>query len=491
MTPHRNRRRRPIAAARGSFIRLERRRHRLAAVLAVLLSAACAGCGRAEDAAGRRPLQGAVLVLLDTVRADHVSCYGYPRPTTPVLDALARSGVRFTQAVSQAPWTLPSVAALLAGRLPGDALAERLSSSIVERLRAAGLVTAAFTEGGFVSRAFGLDRGFIDFEEAEGAVRLARPGAQVEAAAGHGGGIAHTFGRAEDWLRRHRSDRFFLLVHTYEPHTPYTNHDFSAGLRPGVVGSAFSLDTLVRLRSGEITLDAEELEYAKALYDGDIRNADRHVEALLTALRELGLADRTLVVVTSDHGEELADHYPANTGSHGHSLRDPLIMVPLIVADPTRRYPVHEVTAQVRLIDVMPTIADLLGVAVEPPVEGRTLVPLMEGVETGARVAVTGHTRRGPPRAGVRAMGFKYIVRTGPDPTTPPLSPPPPERQLYDLRNDAAERRNVAGEHPALAAALDQLLENVPGARPGSEGSAIPVEDPALRERLRSLGYID
>ncbi len=431
-----------------------------------------------------------MLVLLDTVRADHVSAYGYARSTTPALDGLARSGVRFTQTVSQAPWTLPSVAALLAGRPPGHALDERLTSSIVERLRAAGIVTAAFTEGGFVSRAFGFDRGFAEFEEEEGAVRLVRSGEQV-ATADPQGGIAHTFGQAEAWLQRHRTDRFFLLVHTYEPHTPYTHHDFSAGLRAGTVGTAFSLDTITRLRSGALSLSADEIEYTKALYDGDILNADRHVAALLATLRAAGLAERTLVVVTSDHGEELADHYPANTGSHGHSLRDPLVMVPLIVADPTRRYPRREVTAQVRLIDVMPTIADLLGVPVEPPVEGRSLVPLMEGVETGDRVALIGNTRRGPPRAGVRAMGFKYVVTTGPDATTPPLHPPPAERQLYDLTADAAERRNLAAERPALAAALHRLLDGVPGGRPASEDPVIADGDAALRDRLRSLGYID
>jgi arylsulfatase A-like enzyme len=458
------------------------------AVVAAL--SAGAGCGRAEDTAAPRPLQGAVLILLDTLRADHVSCYGYPRPTTPTLDTLARSGVRFTQVVSPAPWTLPSVAAMLAGRPPGHALGERLSSSIVERLRAAGLETAAFTEGGFVSRAFDFDRGFAEFEEEEGAVRLVRPGEPVEAP-GPESGIAHTFSRAEQWLRRRRSERFFVLVHTYEPHTPYTHHDFSAGLRPGAVGTAFSLDMITRLRSGEITLDAGEIEYTKALYDGDILNADRHVGALLASLRAAGLADRTLVVVTSDHGEELADHYPANTGSHGHSLLDPLVMVPLIVADPTRRYPRQEVSAQVRLIDVLPTIADLLDVPVEPPVEGRSLVPLMEGGETGDRVAVMGNTRRGPPRMGVRAMGFKYVVTTGPDATTPPLSPAPPERQLYDLTADRAERHNLATERPALAAALHRLLDGVPEGQPVSENAIIEDGDAALRDRLRSLGYID
>ena len=460
-------------------------------VLLVACLALCAGCGATDDAAQRPPLQGAVLILLDTVRADHLSCYGYGRPTTPALDALARSGVRFTQVVSQAPWTLPSVASLLAGRQPGHALDERLSSSIVERLQAAGLVTAAFTEGGFVSRAFGFDRGFAAFEEEEGTVRLVQPGEPVATPERQEGGIAHTFARAAEWLRRQRADRFFLLVHTYEAHTPYTNHDFAGGLRPGRVGSAFSLDTIARLRSGEIALDADEIEYTKALYDGDIRNADRHVETLLDTLRASGLADRTLVVVTSDHGEELADHYPTNTGSHGHSLRDPLVMVPLIVADPGRRYPRPEVTAQVRLMDVLPTIADLLGVAVEPPVEGHSLVPLMEGVETADRTALTGNTRRGPPRLGVRALGFKYIVTTGPDETTPPLSPPPPARQLYDLAADHAERRNLAAERPALVASLQRLLDGAPGDRPAGEEAVIEDGDAALRERLRALGYIE
>jgi arylsulfatase A-like enzyme len=144
-----------------------------------------------------------------------------------------------------------------------------------------------------------------------------------------------------------------------------------------------------------VTIDDAEVEYIKALYDGGVRHADRYVGEFVMFLEEIGLADRTLVVVTSDHGEELDDHYRAHTADHGHSLRDPLLMVPLVIYDPTRAYEQSEVTVQVRLIDVVPTISDLLGVEVIAPIDGRSLLPLMTGKETAGRRALATHTGSG------------------------------------------------------------------------------------------------
>jgi arylsulfatase A-like enzyme len=249
------------------------------------------------------------------------------------------------------------MAALLAGQYPERVMdQEGLSSSVVEELQSAGIRTVAFTEGGFVSNYFGFDRGFDDWTEEEGAVQLLHPGQQRDPT--KPGGVERTFARAERWLADNAADRFFLLVHTYEPHTPYTNRDFAQGLQPGRIGPAFTLDDLTSVQSGQLALTPAELDYLTALYDGDILNSDRHVGALLDKLDDLDLATRVAVIVTSDHGEELGEHFPSNAGDHGHSLRDTEVMVPLIIRDPGGGLSGRTVGQQIRLLDVMPTAAD-------------------------------------------------------------------------------------------------------------------------------------
>jgi arylsulfatase A-like enzyme len=436
-------------------------------------------------------LQGAVLIVLDTLRADRLSSYGYARPTSPHLDALAKRGVRFKQVVAPSPWTLPSTASLLSAEHPSRIFARgpKLVSSQVERIERAGISTAAFTEGAYVSREFRLDRGFEHWIEEESAVRTNQA---ADATGDHLGGIEKTFGLARDWLVEHRDERFFVFIQTYEVHTPYRRHTFTSNLDPGRIGSELSIEDVVRIVSGKWALTNAEVEYIKALYDGGVLEADRHVGELLELLRSLGLDKRTLVVVTSDHGEELDDHYRAHTGDHGHSLRDPLLLVPLIVHDPSRTWPAREVSAQVRLFDVLPTMLDLLGLGNKSDVtiDGRSLVPYMKGAERADRFAFAAFTKKGPLRVAIRDQGFKYIEEA-PGTIKIPVSPRPPLRQLYDLRADPLEKRNLAEEQPDLVHSMADTLEALLATLDAPAESVEPeVSDPELIERLKSLGYI-
>jgi len=497
---------------------------RLGGLAAAALSAvlvACSGEGRPGDASAAGP-QGVVLVVLDTLRADHLSCYGYERPTSPHIDGLARDGVLFRNASSNAPWTLPAALALLSGEYPERFESDVLPRSLVESLAAAGVVTAAFTEGGYFSRRFGLDRGFDEYVEEEGAVRYdtehggaggpkargaddaspddARSGETPGGASAHDahgpsraepGGIARTFASAREWLADVGDEPFFLLIHTYEVHTPYTRLELTGGLSTGALGRRLTIEQLPRLKSGEIPVGAAEIAYARALYDGGVATADRHVGELLALLDDRGLADRTAIVVTSDHGEELGDHYPRHLGDHGHSLRDPLLRVPLVLFDPTRRPVVGEVDAQVRLLDVMPTVADLLDVPLAGPRDGASLLPLVTGAETADRVALAGQTWRGPRRGSVRALGYKYIRSAGSADGEVPLVPEPPTRQLYDLRADPGETVNLADTRPRLVESLDQMLRTTLGDVLRQVEPDVPEGvDPELLDRLRSLGYV-
>lgn len=449
-----------------------------AAWLTAMASLALLSCSRDQPPP---PLQGAVLIVLDTVRADHLSAYGYASPTSPELQKLASDSVVFEQTVSAAPWTRPSIAAILSGRYPVTATGdETVTRSLVDVVQRAGYRTAGFTEGGFFSRKFGMDQGFETYAEEKGAIIDPQPG----------GGIANTFRQAETWLAEHASDRFFLLIHTYEPHAPYVSHHFTEGMERGVIGDRFPIALLDELQSGRLKLSEAEIAYVQALYHGDILHSDHYVGRFRETLRTLGLADRTLVVVTSDHGEEMAEHMPANVGDHGHSLYDDLLLVPLIVHDPRVASPVRRVRSQVRTIDVLPTILDLLNVPAEPALDGASLVPVMRGVETADREAISGWNRKGKPRASIRADGYKYLVTVGKTATRPVLQPPP-DHELFDLRQDPGEKRNLYEAQPERAKAMHEILMKRRTEILKHEAGPAPAGvDREAEERLRSLGYV-
>jgi arylsulfatase A-like enzyme len=459
-----------------------------AALVALAWLAALAACSPAP-----RP-RSAILIVLDTLRADRLSSYGNPRPTTPVLDALAREGALFETVVSNAPWTLPAMVGLMTGEYPTARTYDTgLRRSLALDLQAAGFATVAFTEGAFVSRRYGFDLGFQEFREHEGSVPFLL-NAEAEAAQAERG-IEKTFGWAKTWLAEHGRERpFFLLIHSYEPHVPYRRRTFAEGMPRGRLGPTFEAGTAIVAKQSELAADEAELAYIRALYDGGVAACDRSVGELLAELSRLGIAQETLVVVTSDHGEDLGDRLPLRPGNHGHALYDEQLRVPLILRDPTRDFAVRRVSAQVRLVDVLPTIFDLLGLPAPSDRTGRSLVPLLTGEESEARVAWSEI-----PRHALIDPGLRWAVRTGSHKLI--VTPPPADGsgearlELYDLREDAQERANLAAREPGRRAELMQQLRSISlalsqsGAAVYREASEQP--DPQQRERLRSLGYIE
>jgi arylsulfatase A-like enzyme len=452
---------------------------RLRAALLVGISTALAalgGCAPGTEA----KLDGAVVIVLDTLRADGLSAYGNPRPTSPRIDALAERSVLFERVVSAASWTLPGFAGLLSGRYPTARILDgRLQISLVEPLRDAGFHTAAFTEGGYVSTFFGMDRGFDDFSEQEGAVELVVGALRLNQ---QGGGIEATFRSAEAWLAEQRGSRFFLLVHTYEVHTPYRRLEYAAGLARGSLPETFETDDADRYATGAAPVGEAELAYLRALYDGGVAAADREVGRFLDALAAMGLEEQTLVVLTSDHGEELGERTPARPGNHGHSLYDELMLVPLIVHDPRPGAPVGRVPYQVRSVDVMPTVLDLLEVPAPEGLDGRSLAGLMRGEETGNRAAF----------ARLQNAGVREMVRDGSYKLIRNVFPIVPPIELYDLAEDPAESISLGKERAETLAELGATLRDLrsPIAEEGPPSydphQKVPAE---LRERLEALGY--
>jgi len=449
----------------------------------LLLALSIVGCG--EQA---RP-RNAVLVILDTLRRDRLSLYGGERPSSPSIAALAERGVVFEQTVSSSTWTLPAVSGILAGRyVSAEVMDGRLKQSLVEALRDSGWQTAAFTEGGYFSRSFGMNRGFEYFHQ------LGRGDV------GEGEEIADTFAAAFDWLESHTpGPPFFLVIHSYEPHMPYLRSTYAEGTAAGgLLDGRYGPFMLMALIGGGFEPTDEVLAYIRALYDGGVLESDRYVGQLVDRLEALGLADDTLIVVTSDHGEDLGDRNPPRPGTHGRQLYDEQALVPLIIADPTRRHEVARVSAQVRSIDVMPTVLDLLGVARPrqsaagdgPSLIGRSLAPMMAGHERADRAAFVRVQLDVDPGQvellALRSEGWKLIEMPGESGAV--------EAMLFDLANDPGERRDARARAPERYAMLKRELDAI-SSRLDAEGrpdlSLRQDAPPELREQLRALGYLE
>jgi choline-sulfatase len=431
--------------ASGSEILITRRRR--AALLALLLAAvSLAGCERGGDV--RRP--NLVLVTLDTVRADHLGCYGDRAAVTPWLDRLAAEGIRFAQASSPVPLTLPSHTSMLTGLLPthhgvrnnGAGGLREGTATLATLLAGRGYRTGAFVGAFVLDRRFGLARGFAVYDDdiprdprAGVSLEAERPGREV-------------VDRALAWLAREDPRPFFLWVHLYDAHAPYRPPPQWAARHPG------------------------------RPYDGEISEVDEQVGRILEQLGRRGLGDRTVVAVAGDHGEGLGEHGEL---THGLLLYEPTLHVPLLLRAPGRLRP-RVVATPVSLVDLAPTLAGLLGKAfARGSRDGRDLAPaLLRGGEPPATElyaetqypAIFGWS----PLAALRRRGLKYIAA--------------PRPELYDLRRDPREAANLMAGSPAADAARGfaaRLAEIEAGAVAPPRRSAPDAE---TRARLASLGYV-
>jgi arylsulfatase A-like enzyme len=377
-----------------------------------------------------------VVIAIDTLRADHVGAYGYPRPTTPHLDRLAADGLVFETAVSQSSWTLPAFASIFTGRLPSYHRAgegrfpavSRLDDShetLATLLAAEGYRTASFVSNAWVGADVGMTRGFDRHEQA------AFSGQAVDKAVG--------------WLREERAEPFFLFVHIIDPHQPYMPlaqdlAEFADPLYAGPVGTSY-------MGSFRPEWTPADRRRVVDLYDGEVRWADRLAGRVLDALRERRLDERTIVVFTSDHGEELFDH---ESLGHGHTLYDELLLVPLVIRFPGG--PRGRVTRPVRTMDLFSTLLDAVGHPVPADVEAVSLMPLVRGGQGSTRttdVALAEYVCFGDDidLKAVRTPTEKLI-----------FSPPTARARLFDLVADPHERRDLAAARPESTAALREVI---------------------------------
>lgn len=418
-----------------------------------------------------------ILISFDTLGAGHMGCYGHRRDTTPNLDRLASEGVLFERCVAASPWTLPSHVSLLTGQncsahgiVTND---YRLGDSFVtlaETLQENGYQTAAITEGGNVSSAFGFGQGFESYDN--GTIQ----------------DIDLTFAKAFRWLEKKRNRKFFLFVHTYESHAYYKKREpyysrFSADYDGLIHGS---LEFLGRPKSAPIHLRPADAAEIGALYDSEIAYLDEWFRKLMDRLAALGLAESTTIVVTSDHGEGFGEH---DYFGHGNTLYDELLLVPLIMKGPglPRRLTVGR---QVRSIDVMPTLLALHGLPIPDGIDGENLLGLIgeSTVEIPPAISEVDTHAYGPTKKSIRLDDSKLILVRGGGPD-----------ELYDLERDPGERNNlVDGRGDDVGRMRERLLAEVEagqkkrieiaGADKKPDRGAI---DKSTREQLRALGYIN
>lgn len=428
-----------------------------------------------------------ILLSLDTLRADHMGAYGYARETTPFIDRrLAGGGTLFERYVAAASSTRPSHMTMFTSLPPSvhgateNAGVRTLppgATTLAELLRDGGFRTAAITENGAIDRSRGFGRGFDVYVEN-------RDSQSADMRTGH---VEQTFARGLAWLERHRGERFFLFLHTYQVHNPFTP--------PPAYASFFTAPAPALEPPPGLRADWDPL-----LYDREIRYTDDRVRELVASLEALGALENTLLVLTSDHGEAFLEH---GFVAHGANVHHEVLNVPLIVVGPG--VPAgRRVRAPVPMIDLMPTLLELVGVEPGGREMGRSQAAVVLGGPEPENAGLRAIYGEAWATRAVRARGHEEI----PQPT---LSLELAGRklvrartaggfryELYDVQRDPAEEMDLYDDEPETVEELRQMLlryEERTAALHAALGEARPEEapdlDPRLEEKLRALGYID
>lgn len=394
-----------------------------------------------------------VVITIDTLRPDHLGCYGYKRIRTPNIDALAADGIRFERAYTPVPVTLPSHTVIFTGTYPTfsgihDFAGNKLGPNqptLASVLKDHGYVTGAVVASAVLDSRFGLNRGFDFYYDHFDFNRLQE--ANIEEMERPGNVVADV---TLDWLEKNYQKKFFLWMHLYDPHYPY---------RPPAPYST---------------------EYKDRPYDGEIAFADEQVGRLIRFLKEKNLYRNTLIALSGDHGESLGEH---GEKTHGFFIYNATLHVPLIFHLPGTM-PAKPRTPDdlVSLADLMPTILQIMHLDVPPEVQGRNLLPLIEGKDTTEPRSLYAETFL--PR-----LHFNWSeLRSVETDRYHFIDAPKPE--LYDLSADPGETQNLFAQKQAVAEELRARLKSlIVQYSSGQEMAQKTGLDPALMERLKSLGY--
>lgn len=430
-----------------------------------------------------------ILVSIDALRPDHLSCYGYALPTSPAIDDLAGEGVLFTQAYCQSPSSTPSHATMLTGLYPaahgalsnGDFLSDDVLT-LAEIFRAAGYQTGAFLTNPWLNREFGFSQGFDIFVE-DGILQSALRHDMCQLASNlwllQGWdklcGRDLSFVRAKRWIGNHSDRSFFLFLHLLDPHRPYRPPEgYEARFLPA---------------------GADKVNRTIAAYDGEILLVDEKIGSVVEEIKKLGLWENVIICLTSDHGENMGEH--GKRFGHG-TLYETNIRVPLILLSPGTLPAGRRILSPVETVDIVPTLLSLSGIGVPGLLDGRDLSPLAGGQEASQEEKedvgsgdgrVAGDAQA--PRPIFAQKLQEYAVRRGDWKMI--LSGADSPLALYDLSEDPLEQTNLAQERHDIVEELLPILSA--WMEEGKRHSRLPASridrlHPVIRDRLRSLGYL-
>ncbi|MCD6193208.1 MAG: sulfatase [Candidatus Aminicenantes bacterium] len=414
-----------------------------------------------------------ILIVIDTLRVDHVSYYGYQRKTTPHIDNLAETSILFENCFSVAPWTTPSIGSILTSQYPtvlgiewDPVKINKKFLTLAEILRENSYLTAGIISHLFISSKLNFDQGFslYDEENARGHDYISSPSITE---------------KAIDFLRKNRSRKFFLFLHYFDPHYDYILHD-KYNYYPDYKGKLYSGQQIKDLLKLAPSMSPEDIKYVISLYDSEISFTDEYIGKLLNEIKRLGLYDNSLIILTGDHGEEFLERGDNHIG-HTKTLYKELIHVPLIIKLPYQTTP-RRITRNVSLIDLMPTVLDIVGLGIPKKYKhfGKAIKFKKNSEIDYQRDTVFFETKRMAKLNGVVKDKWKCII----DFRKKRVS-------LFDLQSDPWERENVSQKFPQVVKELVRELEKWQHLMPSKKLKGQKVNFTERQKQiLRSLGYI-
>lgn len=414
-----------------------------------------------------------ILIIIDTLRADHVGCYGYQRNTSPRIDEFSEDSVIFKNAIASAPWTTPSIANIFTSKYPAemgfkdepvvlkDSLLTLTEIFKENRYRTKGIISHAF-----ISSELGFDQGFDSYDE--------------ENSKGHGYISSPSIAqKAITFLEKNRNNKFFLFLHFFDPHYDFILHE-KYNYFPDYDGFLYSGQPIDKLRNRAHNMSPDDIRYIKALYDSEISFTDEFIGSIFDKLKEMDLYRDSLIILTADHGEEFAEREDFWIG-HGTKLYQELIHVPLVIKLSKNKIK-KTIDEYIGLIDLMPTIVDLVGIRLPREYKHDGKIVSLDKDEELTNNIIISETQILAPLQSVIWKGWKYIYDKEIN-----------FKKLFSLKNDPAELQNVIAENEEISNTLDEILHKWNGYIQ-SELKHSEVNKPKFTEEqkeiLRSLGYI-
>jgi arylsulfatase A-like enzyme len=415
-----------------------------------------------------------VLIGIDTLRADHLSCSGYERNTTPNIDVVASEASVFKRAFATTSWTLPSFHSIMTslyqashGVITHKHRLDRSHVTLAEILKNQGYRTAGFVSGPFLKAIYGFDQGFDVYEESVSSASVIEANEDITSPA--------LTDLVLPWLQENAGNRFFLFIHYWDPHADYIPPaPYDKIFDPYYEGTMDG--TNIKWTDKVSTLTSKrDVEHIVALYDGEITWTDDHVGQVMNTLRESGLDENTVVVIVSDHGEEFLDH---GGKVHGMTIYNEVIHVPLIFRIPgvseARKF-----ESVVSTVDVMPTILDILDIGLPRSIDGESLMAIINGERDKKRTNEVYSELLHNLTTVVRGR-WKLIYDSEVD-----------RFELYDIETDFSESDDLAPSNATIVQELANVLSDWLTAKKSGQVAAPEVhENEKTMKQLKALGYI-